>query len=263
MRGDHTILGASSSRTLGRVATVFVALMFLATPYVTLASSPGDPGGDREGSRAAEDPDEWLTFKGDNQRTGVAASEVSSVGDVLWQVNYQGSVIYSSPTVWNGTVFLGVSGSIRALWAKNGTERWVYTAPNPVHTSPVISDGIIYAGVNDFSGTSAIAVDARTGEEVWRSPIPDFVTSTPLVVGDSVYAGCDNNILYCLKKSDGKERWNFTASEPIRYGSIAYSKGRIFFGTMADDNQDGKLHALKHLVLPLRGGRQGLGLLGR
>ena len=240
----HTMNGEPHPRALGRSATVLVAVMFLLSPFAAMAVAPGDPTGPEEDTRAAQDPDEWLTFKGDNQRTGVAASEAPSVNDVLWRVNYKGSVIYSSPTVWNGTVYIGISGTLRALWAKNGTERWVYSAPNPVHSSPVIDNGIIFAGANDYSGTSAFAVDAQTGQEVWRAPIPDFVTSTPLAVGDSVYFGCENSVLYCLKRSDGAERWNFTVDEPIRYGAISYSNGRIFFGTMADSNQGAKLHAL-------------------
>ncbi len=229
-----------------RALAVTVTLMLLVAPLLGIVG-PAVGGGGRDGGdgdRAALHPDEWLTFKGDIQRTGVAASEAPSVDKVLWSANYRGSLIYSSPTVWNGTVYVGVAGSIKAIWAKNGTERWSYTAPNPVHSTPVISDGIIYAGVNDFSGTSAIAVDAITGREVWNASIPDFVTSSPLVVGNSVYAGCENGLLYCLRRSDGSERWNFTAAGPIRYGSIAYDNDRVFFGTMSVGSQDGRLYAV-------------------
>ncbi|MCK4971545.1 MAG: PQQ-binding-like beta-propeller repeat protein, partial [Thermoplasmata archaeon] len=134
--------------------------------------------------------------------------------------------------------------TIKAIWAKNGTERWTYIAPNPVHTSPVISDGIIYVGVNDYMGTSAVAVDALTGQEVWNASIPDFVTTAPLVLGNSVYMGSQNSILYCLKKSDGTQRWNFTADRAILYGSLAYTDGRIYFGIEGDANDVGKVYAI-------------------
>jgi outer membrane protein assembly factor BamB len=232
-----------SRRTFGRAITVLVTLMMLSAPLIAVASPEDSPelaGGDR----AAEDPAEWLTFKGDNQRTGVAASEAPSVDKVLWELNYKGSIIYSSPTVWNGTVYVGVSGSIKAIWAKNGTERWTYVAPNPIHTAPVIENGVIYAGVNDFSGTGAVAVDALTGEEIWNASIPDFVTASPLVMGNNVYVGCQNSVLYCLRKSDGSEEWNFTADRAILYGSIATAGGLLYFGIEADNDQNGKVYAI-------------------
>ncbi len=216
----------------------------LIVPTVAVFATDGDAPSDDGSTRAAASANEWLTFKGDDQRTGVAASEAPSVDKVLWENHYKGSVIYSSPTVWNQTVYIGVSGTIKAIWAKNGTERWTYIAPNPVHTSPVISDGIIYAGVNDYMGTSAVAVDALTGQEVWNASIPDFVTSAPLVLGNSVYFGSQNDILYCLKKSDGTQRWNFTADRAILYGSLAYSDGRIYFGIEGDANDVGKVYAI-------------------
>ncbi len=220
----------------------------LIVPTVAVFATDGDAPSDDGSTRAAASANEWLTFKGDDQRTGVAASEAPSVDEVLWENQYKGSVIYSSPTVWNQTVYIGVSGSIKAIWAKNGTERWTYIAPNPIHTSPVISDGIIYTGVNDFMGTSAVAVDALTGQEVWNASIPDFVTSAPLVLGNSVYFGSQNHILYCLKKADGVQRWNFTAENDILYGSIAESGGLLYFGIAADSSNNGKALAVNAIT---------------
>lgn len=220
-----------------------IALMLI-VPTLAVVATDGDAPSDDGSTRAAASASEWLTFKGDDQRTGVAASEAPSVDKVLWENQYTGSVIYSSPTVWNQTVYIGVSGTIKAIWAKNGSERWTYIAPNPVHTSPVISDGIIYAGVNDYGGTGAVAVDALTGQEVWNASIPDFVTSAPLILGNSVYVGSQNTILYCLKKSDGTQRWNFTADRAILYGSLAYTDGRIYFGIEGDANDVGKVYAI-------------------
>jgi outer membrane protein assembly factor BamB len=223
---------------------ILIVLM-LTIPSAAVLANDGDvaPAED-DGDRASASPDEWLTFKGDNERSGVSASEAPSVDKVLWERQYKGSVIYSSPTVWNGTVFIGVSGTIKAIWAKNGTERWTYDAPNPVHTSPVIEDGIIYAGVNDYQGTSAVAVDALTGVEVWNASIPDFVSASPLVLGNSVYFGCQNGILYCLKISDGTQRWNFTADRGILYGSIATKDDLLFFGIEGDVDDNGKVYAV-------------------
>jgi outer membrane protein assembly factor BamB len=220
-------------------------VLMLTIPSLAVLANDGDsaPADDGE-DRAPSGPDEWLTFKGDNQRTGVSGSEAPSVDKILWENQYKGSVIYSSPTVWNSTVFIGISGTIKAIWMKNGTERWTYDAPNPVHTSPVIDNGVIYAGVNDYQGTAAVAVDALTGVEVWNASIPDFVSASPLVLGNSVYFGCQNGILYCLKTSDGTQRWNFTADRGILYGSIATSNNLLYFGIEGDADDNGKVYAV-------------------
>jgi outer membrane protein assembly factor BamB len=226
-----------------RLLAMLIVLMLTIPSLAVLAddggTAPAEDGGDRAGSA-----DEWLTFKGDNQRTGVAASEAPSVDKILWENQYKGSVIYSSPTVWNGTVFIGISGTIKAIWMKNGTERWTYDAPNPVHSSPVIDNGVIYAGVNDYQGTGAVAVDALTGEEIWNASIPDFVSASPIVLGNSVYVACQNGILYCLTTSDGTQRWTFTADRGILYGSIAEKDNLLYFGIEGDTDDNGKVYAV-------------------
>ncbi len=227
-----------------RMLAILVVLMLTVTPLAAVANDGGTAPAVDGGDRAASDPDEWLTFKGDDERSGVAASEAPSVDRVLWEVQYPGNVIYSSPTVWNETVFIGVGRTIKAIWMKNGTERWTYGAPNPVHTSPVIHEGVIYAGANDFQGTSAVAVDATTGVEVWNASIPNFCTAAPVVVGNNVYIGCQNSKLYCLKRSDGTERWNFSTDGAILYGAIAYSNGLIYFGIEGDSEDNGKVYAV-------------------
>jgi outer membrane protein assembly factor BamB len=212
------------------------------------SSAPPDSQGAASGSRAASSPDEWTTFKADDARTGESASEAPSVGKVLWSTRYTGTTIYSSPTVWNGTVYIGTGMWLRAIWAKNGTERWTYTAPNPIWTAPAIYDGIAYCGCNQQDGKAVVAVDARTGQEVWNASVPEFVTCTPLVVGGSVYAGSQNGVLYCLDKADGSIKWTFDAGGMIMYGALAYASGKVIFGIDAPTNQDGRVRAVNAIT---------------
>jgi outer membrane protein assembly factor BamB len=241
---------APRAKTPRLLALALVAVLLgtsLSAAFVPLPAVEGQ-GAASDGSRAASSPDEWLTFKADDARTGESASEAPSVGKVLWSVNYPGTTIYSSPTVWNGTVYIGTGMWLRAIWAKNGTERWTYTAPNPIKTSPAIYDGIIYCGCDDFSGRSVVAVDARSGNEVWNASVPDFVTSTPVVVGSYVYAGCQNGILYCIDKADGSIIWTFDAGGQIRWGALAYASGKVIFGIDAPTNQDGRVWAVNAIT---------------
>ena len=231
------------------IAIAMVGILIGTSLSAALAIDPEDGrAGVDGGGRMAASPDEWLTFKADDARTGESASEAPSVGKVLWSTRYDGTTIYSSPTVWNGTVYIGTGMWLRAIWAKNGTERWTYTAPNPIWTSPAIYDGIAYCGCNQQGGKAVVAVDARTGQEVWNASVPDFVSCTPLVVGGSVYAGCQDGLLYCLDKADGSIKWTFDAGGPIKFGALAYSSGKVIFGIDVLTNQDGKVRAVNALT---------------
>jgi polyvinyl alcohol dehydrogenase (cytochrome) len=113
-------------------------------------------------------------------------------GTVLWKVVYdtqQGADVYGSPVVWDGKVYIGVSGqngdpdvplrgNVTALDALTGAQVWksylVDPGANgaPVWSTPAIdtATGRVYVGTgNAYSGTagpltdSVVALDAQTG----------------------------------------------------------------------------------------------------
>ncbi len=236
---------ATRSRNAAVAVVMVVLLLCASASAAVLATPPADearssPGGDRRAPSA----DEWPTFKADDQRTGESASGAPSVGKVLWTTQFRPATIYSSPVVWNSTVYVGVSSTLRALWAKNGSERWAYEAINPIHTAPTVADGAVYFGMNDISGIGVVAVDARTGAHLWNATIPDYVTCAPLVAGQFVYAGCQDGLLYCLHRSNGTTAWTFDTTRAFKYGALAYWDGKVFFGVDALDDNMGKVLAV-------------------
>ena len=236
-----------SARSRSAAAAVAMAVLLLcASASVTVLGAPpqggarSSPGEDRR----APSVDEWPTFKADDQRTGEAASGAPSVGKVLWTAKYRPATIFSSPVVWNATVYIGVASTMHALWAKNGTERWSYEVINPIHTAPTVADGAVYFGMNDISGVGVVALDARTGDHLWNASIPDYVTCAPLVAGQFVYAGCQDGLLYCLWRSNGTTAWTFNATLKINYGALAYWNGMVLFGVDALDDNTGMVLAV-------------------
>jgi len=233
-------------RSAAAAAVAMVAMLLLASASVAVLAMP--PTSDERqtvgGDRRAPSIDEWPTFKADVQRTGEAVSGAPSVGKVLWTAQYNPAIIYSSPVVWDATVYIGVSSTLHALWAKNGTERWAYEATNPIYTAPTVSNGEVYFGMNDNTGIGVVALDARTGALLWNASIPDFVTCAPLAVGQFVYAGCQDGLLYCLWRSNGTTAWTFDTERAFEYGALAYWDGRVFFGVDALDDNSGKVFAL-------------------
>jgi len=100
----------------------------------------------------------------------------------------------SAPAVVGDTIFItsgsdtggnaDTQGSIVAIDAANGDERWRFPAAHVTGGTPAVAGGIVYAG--DMGGI-VYALDAGTGEEIWRQDLQSGWTSAPVVVDDTVY----------------------------------------------------------------------------
>ena len=78
---------------------------------------------------------------------GVASA---APGDEEWTYE-TGDNVRSSPTVVNGTVYIGNDdGNVYALDAADGTEQWRFTAGSAVTTSPTVVNGTVYVGSEEI-----------------------------------------------------------------------------------------------------------------
>lgn len=100
----------------------------------------------------------------------------------------------SSPAVAEGAVYVGSDdGSVYAIDAETGMERWAFATGDEVAASPAVADGIVYIGSLD---DSVYALDAETGEERWRLATGSGVFRSPVVADGVVYTGF--GILYAI-----------------------------------------------------------------
>ncbi|MGE3796819.1 MAG: PQQ-binding-like beta-propeller repeat protein [Thermomicrobiales bacterium] len=75
-------------------------------------------------------------------------------------------------------------GSVIAIDAGTGSERWRFPTTHAASGTPAVAGGIVYAG---DAGGNVYALDARTGEELWRRELETAWVSPPLVVEDTVF----------------------------------------------------------------------------
>lgn len=76
--------------------------------------------------------------------------------------------------------------------------------------SPVIADGVVYAGTRDEDGEGDArvhAVDLETGEALWEHEVDSSIHGTPAVADGVVYAGSLRGILYALDAETGELLW--------------------------------------------------------
>jgi len=154
----------------------------------------------------------------------------AATGDEEWVFTEPNHEIRSSPTIVNGSVYVGGSpfgdGTLYAVDADTGEEEWVYTEPaNGIEDSPSVVDGIVYTTGSD--GT-VYAVDAETGEKEWSYTYLDAeVSGRTTVANGTVYVGSDSFSLYALDAETGDEEWTIeyegVISAPVVVDGTVYA----------------------------------------
>ena len=188
-----------------------------------------------------------------------------------------GSTVTSSPTIVDGTVYVGIAGGdghVYALDAATGDEEWAFETGGGISSSPFVDDGTVYIGSSDnhlyaidaesgteewsfeadhtvnspflYDGTVYVsswdeniyAVDAETGEEEWIFETGDTVRSSPTVVDGTVYVGSQDGHLYALDATSGDEEWAFETDDEVRSSPTVYNE------TVYAGSWDGNMYAL-------------------
>jgi len=159
----------------------------------------------------------------------------ANTGALLWTFSAGYSLTEMAPAVSDGLVYAGaccggIGGTIYAVDARTGTQRWNNGVNSNVEDSPTVLNGVVYIGSDD--GT-VFALDARTGAKIWSNVIAAVVRASPLVADGVVYFGTNGNDgggpLYALNSSTGDVIWSYPASG-VR-SSPALVDGIIYFGS--------------------------------
>lgn len=146
-------------------------------------------------------------------------------------------VFLSSPTVVDGTVFIG-SGDhhVYALDAATGAQRWTFETGDVVHASPAVVNGVVYIGSWD---AYFYALDAETGRLIWRFETGRDTTiynqigiaSSAAVVDGVVLFGCRDGHFYALDAETGQQRWAEDNQMGWVIASPAVRDGIVYFPT--------------------------------
>jgi quinohemoprotein ethanol dehydrogenase len=191
-------------------------------------------------ARAAEQPGEWFTAGGD--ATGGYYSGLTRINDknaqqlgFAWEYPLQSTRGQeATPIVVDGTLYTsGTWGTVYALDAATGRERWVYrpdvdtqwaryTCCDAVNRGVAVWKGKVYVAALDGY---LHALDAATGRRLWKVDATPgrgagdfhyFITGAPLIAGDSVVIGNGGadfkgarGSLAAFDLETGKFRWRF------------------------------------------------------
>jgi len=172
----------------------------------------------------------------------------------IWKFETDGK-IDSSPTIVNGTVFIGsYDNRLYAINSDTGEQVWKFNTGGKVNSSPAFLNNSVYIGSLNWK---IYKIDPDTGDEIWGKRIGSgSIRSSPTVVdinditdfdeldnssGESiesiVYYGDTNGDVYSVEDGPLK-RWEFSTANWIESSPTVVNK-TVFIGSW-----DGYLYAI-------------------
>jgi outer membrane protein assembly factor BamB len=158
---------------------------------------------------------------------------VTTVGNLTvswksWMGNQAKGSSLTSPTVANGTVYVGSSDyNVYALNANTGALLWKYATNGRVYSVPTVANGRVYFGSSN-NDHNVYALNATTGALLWTYTTTSYGVGSPTVAGGAVYVGSfdSDSILYALNADTGTLLWQFQG--PFKMASPAVVNGVVY-----------------------------------
>ena len=173
--------------------------------------------------RSQASSEDWLSFRGNPQLTGVATGELPENLELLWAFDAEDG-IESTAAIAEGTVYVGsLEGYLYAINLENGQLEWKYQASGEVKSSPTVFSNVVYFG--DGMGVFH-AVDGQTGKGRWTFQTEAEIISSANVAQDRLLFGSYDQFLYCLSAKDGSLVWKLE-TEGYVHGTPAIINGAV------------------------------------
>lgn len=134
---------------------------------------------------------EWPMVRGDTTNNGHTSESLTLPLTLAWKADVDG-IVLSSPVISDGLVYAGSTSTyVYALEENTGKEKWKYKTGGWIRWSPAVVNGVVYVSSEDGY---VYALDKNTGELKWKIQ-PRSSTSQP--VSSPIVAG---NLVYVLSK---------------------------------------------------------------
>jgi outer membrane protein assembly factor BamB len=156
----------------------------------------------------------------------------------LWTDRNSSLYVDCCPAVGpDGVIYVTVSGSAKYLDASGGklialeprgVEKWSFTTPIDIKSSPAIgADGTIYFGCRDRK----LYAVSPIGKARWSYLTGAWVDSSPAIGTNGViYAGSWDGKFYAINP-DGAKKWEFPTGGPVDSSPAIGRDGVIYFGS--------------------------------
>jgi outer membrane protein assembly factor BamB len=149
----------------------------------------------------------------------------STDGTTRWSVSVQ--TPGAAPTVAGPVVYAPTRAGLLALSTADGTEHWRLRAfADEDVTSPVVTDGSVYASLEVDDIAVVVAADATTGALRWERVLGRGDVSAVSLADGSLFIAHGGTVV-ALNHEDGTEQWRTAA--PFGVGSaLAVADGTVY-----------------------------------
>src|SRR5713101_1073215 len=155
-------------------------------------------------------------------RDGTVRRLDGTTGVMRWEAENRGGVLAASEGL---LVVRGAQGTVWAIDAVGGSERWKVESGVPGALPPVIyKDAVIVAG------QGLAVLDAASGRTRWS--LPDVkATTPPQASGTLLLVGEADGALRCRELATGAVLWSVRTAKPLLAPPVVDDRGRILLGT--------------------------------
>jgi outer membrane protein assembly factor BamB len=176
---------------------------------------------------------DWALHRGNPTQTGVSSEKLPDKLEIRWEFKTK-NAIEGTPVIVDGIVYAGSADKfLYAIDLKTGQEKWK-TKLGIITSSPGVSGDRVYTG--DADG-KFYCLNRTSGMIIWSFETDGQITAAPNFTGDLILIASQDSVLYCLDK-EGKKVWDFRIEGPI-YGGVAIADGKTFLAGC-----DSMLHVL-------------------
>ncbi len=156
-------------------------------------------------------------------------------GKLTWKAGLD-EPVWSSPALdANNILYVGtLGGTLYAINAADGNEKWTYEIEDIIVGSPAIDEknGLILIG---FGNGEVCALSKDTGSLKWKYTTNDGISSIPAIDtatdANAVYVGSEDGSLYSLNRTTGLLNWKYATGNAITSSPAIDKNGNIYFGS--------------------------------
>lgn len=165
----------------------------------------------------------WAVY--DNRSSASRRHQYAS-GERRWRFPV-GGLVYASPTVADGLVYISSSRNLCAVDTASGEQRWKRPIAGFSYSSPVAARRTVFLNSVD---ENLYALDGATGKERWKFSLGSIGSQSPAEAGGVVYIGGENGNLHAVDIADGSEKWHFFAGGVVSSSPTVADTG-VYFGS--------------------------------
>lgn len=108
---------------------------------------------------------DWPMFRGDSTNSGYTSETLTPPLKLAWKAKVDG-IVLSSPVISQGLVYAGSTSTyVYTFEAATGLEKWKYKTGGWIRYSPAVANGMVYVSSEDGY---VYALDKNTGELRWK-----------------------------------------------------------------------------------------------